>query len=259
MRFLSTNAIVLHSFNQGEADRIVILYTEAKGKLTAVARGARKPKNSLAPLTQLFALSNLLLVKGRNLYIITQGKLKHSFPTFVQDMERFAFASSLLELLDRMTEEEDADKYIFDTLLSHLYVMERAKAPELIAHSWELKLLSHLGYKPELENCLICGAKPKEIKLAFSISGGGIVCPKCFLLAENSLPVSHEAVEFMKKLLSTPAHKLVNEPLPNAQREEIRSILSIYIDTRAGKTGKTSSFLQEIENRSSPLSNGSDI
>lgn len=246
MRFLSTNAIVLRSFNQGEADRIVILYTEAKGKLSAIAKGARKPKNSLAPLTQLFAFSNLLLVRGKNLFYITQGKLKHGFPSFSQDVERLAFASSIVELLDRMTEEEEADKYLFDTLLSHLYVMERAKDPELIARSWELKLLSHLGYKPNLSNCLICGGEIEESELFFSPSGGGIICPKCLPFAEQPLPISKETSEFMRKLLSAPPHKLAEESLPQKIREELRSILPIYIDIRAGRAGKTLDFIQKI-------------
>lgn len=248
MRFLSTNAIVLHNFNHGEADRIVVLYTEAKGKLTAIAKGACKPKNSLAPLTQLCAFSNLLLVRGKNTYIITQGKLKHNFPAIAQNIERFAYTSSMLELLDRMTEEEGADKYIFDTLLSHLYVMEKAEDPELIARSWELKLLTRLGYKPELENCLVCGVQPEESTLFFSISGGGIVCRKCSAFAEHSLPVSKEVVELIKKLLHTLVPNLVSEKLPDVIRKEIRSIISPYIDIRAGKTSKTSFFLRGIEN-----------
>ncbi len=248
MRFLSTNAIVLRNFNQGEADRIVVLYTQAKGKLSAIAKGARKPKNSLAPLTQLFAYSRLLLVKGKNLHIITQGKLKHSFPAFVQNMERFAYASSLVEFLDRITEEEDADEYIFDTLLAHLYVMEKAKDPELVARSWELKLLSHLGYKPHLENCLICAGETGKSPLLFSISGGGIICQKCLSFAEHSLPISQETVELLKKLISAPVHQLVEEILPQRSRDELRSILPLYIDIRTEKRGKTSSFLQGIDN-----------
>lgn len=244
MRFLSTNAIVLRNFNQGEADRIVILYTEAQGKLSAMAKGARKPKNSLAPLTQLFAHSHLLLVKGRNFHIITQGKLKYNFPALVQDMKKFAFASSVLESLDRMTEEGEADKYIFDALLAHLYVMERAKDPELIAHSWELKLLSHLGYKPHLENCLSCG---EEGELYFSPSGGGVVCRKCLWIYEDALPISQESLKSMGELLTIPVHRLAEETLLPKPREELRSILSLYIDARAGKESKTSAFLRETE------------
>jgi len=244
MRFTSTNAIVLHSFNQGEADRIVTLYTEVRGKLSAIAKGARKPKNSLAPLTQLFAYSQLLLAKGKNLQIITQGKLRYSFPSFVQDMERFARASSIVELLDRMTEEEEGDKYIFDTLLAHLYVMERAKDPEIIAHSWELKLLSHLGYKPRLESCLICG---REGGLFFSPSGGGVVCRSCLPLSEDALPLSQESLSWIEELLATPVHRLAEETLSSQVKEELRSLLSLYIDIRAGKRGKTSTFLKEIE------------
>ena len=245
MRFLSTNAIVLRSLNQGEADRLVILYTEARGKLSALAKGARKPKNSLAPLTQLFAYSHLLLVKGKTFHIITQGRLKHSFLSLIEDMERFAFASSIVELLDRMTEEEEADKDIFDNLLAHLYVMEKAKDPELIARSWELKLLSHLGYKPELENCLICGRKV-EGNIFFSPSNGGVICPKCAISAPDCLFIRQASLEYLKNLLKTPVHLLREEELFNSIRDDLRSILPSYIDIRAGKKGKTDSFLREI-------------
>ncbi|MBC7329466.1 DNA repair protein RecO [bacterium] len=245
MRFLSTNAIVLRSLNQGEADRLVIIYTEARGKLSALAKGARKPKNSLAPLTQLFAYSHFLLVKGKTFYIITQGRLKHSFLSIIEDMERFAFASSIVELIDRMTEEGEADKDVFDNLLAHLYVMERAKDPELIARSWELKLLSHLGYKPELENCIICGRKV-EGNIFFSPSNGGVICSKCTISAPDCLFIRQKPLEYLKNLLKTPVHLLKGEELPSDIKEELRSIILPYIDLRAGKKGKTESFLREI-------------
>ena len=248
MRFLSTNAIVLRSLNKGEADRLVILYTERRGKLSALAKGARKPQNSLAPLTQLFAYSHLLLVKGKTFFIITQGRLKHSFLSLIEDMERFAFASSIVELLDRMTEEEEADKDVFDNLLAHLYVMEKAKDPELIARSWELKLLSHLGYKPELENCLICGRKV-EGDVFFSPSNGGVICQKCAISAPDCLFIREESLEFIKKLLKTPVHLLREEKILNSIRDELRSIIPSYIDIRAGKKGKTDSFLREISEK----------
>ncbi|MGB9877785.1 MAG: DNA repair protein RecO [bacterium] len=248
MRFLSTNAVVLRNFNQGEADRLVILYTEAKGKLSAIAKGARKPKNSLAPLTQLFAYSHLLLVKGKTFHIITQGRLKHGFLSLIEDMEKFAFASSIVELLDRMTEEEEADKDVFDSLLAHLYVIEKAKDPELIARSWELKLLSHLGFKPELDNCLFCRRK-MEGRIFFSPASGGLICGECISHSTDAVQIERETRDYMKKLMKTPPHLLREEEMPQRIREDLRSILPPFIDLRAEKSGKTDVFLRELGER----------
>ncbi|MBC7327586.1 DNA repair protein RecO [bacterium] len=247
MRFLSTNAVVLRTINQGEADRIVTLFTEAQGKLSAIAKGARKPQNSLAPLTQVFAYSRVLLVKGKNLYILTQGKLKYNFPAFIQDIERFASASALVEIVDRMTEEGAPDKFIFDYLLAHLYVMEKAREPELILRSWELKLLSHLGYKPHLENCIICGKELGNEMFTFSPSGGGIICRTCAALSEDSLPITEQCIRTMQRLLATPVHRLAGDSLAPQVREELRSIVPLYVDMRAGKRGKTSEFIKGME------------
>lgn len=241
-RLYSTDAIVLKNYEWGEADRIVILYTLAQGKVKAIAKGARKPTNSLAPLTQIFAYSLLLLARGKEMDIITQGKLKKDFLSLSQDLNKFAYASYMVELLDRMTEEGEADNYLFETLLAHLYTMEKARDPELIARSWELKLLSHLGYKPFLEGCTICGRKASYF---FSPSSGGVVCEICGKRIADALAISPTTSREMERIGRTPPHLLKEEVLQEGVREELRRLLPPYIEGRVGKAGKVKAFLEE--------------
>ena len=116
----NANAIVLHRLSFGETDRIATLYTRERGKLAAIAKGARKPVSRLAGATEVLTYGKFHLATGKNLDIIAQVEVKESFPRIHQDLSRIAYATYMAEVVDRMVEEHEANPDIFDLLLSAL-------------------------------------------------------------------------------------------------------------------------------------------
>lgn len=168
--------VVLRTIKLGEADRIVTLVTEGRGKVRAVAKGVRKTKSRfgarLEPLTHV----TLQLYEGRSLDTITQAETIEPFRAVREDLDRLARASSLLEVVDAVVQEGEADRRLYLMLLGALRTLEAGPTP-LVVPAFFWKVLAHTGFRPLLEECASCGAA--ESLVAFDLAVGGVLCRSC--------------------------------------------------------------------------------
>jgi DNA repair protein RecO len=171
MPLYTANAIVLRRLNFGETDRIVTLYTRERGKLSGIAKGARKAISRLSGSTETFVYGRFQLASGKNLEVITQVEVKASFPRIRADLHRSANASYIMEMVEKMVEEHDTNPEMFDLMLSTLYLMERPNHPEKITHMFELQFMKMLGYQPILDGCVRCRRVKRIRDSGFGIQG----------------------------------------------------------------------------------------
>lgn len=246
-RTYRSTAIVLRRINIGETDRVVTLYTREKGKLSAVAKGARRPSSKLAGATELFSYGRYFLAVGRELDIITQAETLHSFPAIRRDLKRIAHATYLVELINAMVEEREANYSLFDTLLSSLYLIDGEVDPEIVARHFDLQVMSILGYRPELDNCLRCDAQPESTDgMMFSPSLGGRVCDECGPLPDDVIYLSGESADAMRKLLTAQPRMLRGLEFPHSVKDEIFQAIRWYVRYRVDRDIKSTEFIQAL-------------
>jgi DNA repair protein RecO (recombination protein O) len=172
------NALVLRRIPLGETDKIVTLFTREYGKLSAVAKGARKTTSRLAGAAEPLMLLRALLAEGMNLDILTQCEIKESFPLLRGDFGLILRATYACELLDKLTVERDAAPEAFDLLLLDPVRPPARHRPRRRAPSpSSLQLLAIVGYEPRLDACARCGQELDEpgAASAFSPARGGPV------------------------------------------------------------------------------------
>jgi DNA repair protein RecO (recombination protein O) len=175
----------------GEADRLLTLYTPDLGKLRAIAKGARKPSSRKSGHVELFTHSALLLAKGQHLDIVTQADTLDAFLPLRENLERLGYAYYLAELVDRFSEEGIENRALFDLLLHALHWLgDDANDPVLLARFFELHLLQHVGYRPQLFHCVSCGAAIEPIENLFSVEAGGVLDPNCMQTQREKLALS---------------------------------------------------------------------
>ncbi|MDE2749670.1 MAG: DNA repair protein RecO [Chloroflexota bacterium] len=175
-RQFRTQAIVLNRRDFGEADRLLTLFTPAHGKIRAIAKGARKPSAKVSGHVELFARSDCLIHKGRNLDILTQAELIEPYLGLREDLRRGAYANYVAELLDRFTaDEEEAGGDLFTLLHQTLARIAETDDPRLAARFFELQLLDMAGFRPELNECVISREALKPEPQWFSHEEGGVV------------------------------------------------------------------------------------
>ena len=247
MPLYTVNAIVLRRMNFSETDRIVTLYTREHGKISAIAKGSRKPISRLSGATETLTYGKVALATGKNLEVITQFEVKESFPRIREDLKRLAYAGYCAELTDVLTEDRQPSGDLFDLLLSTLYLMERPNDPEKIAHMFELKLMKLLGYEPALDECLRC-RKPLPVSdLFFSPSLGGMVCRECGPLPDDAIQIPQAAIEAMRGLLEADAPEVERMEIPDTAMDFIARVMRWYIRYRAEREIKSLDFLQALK------------
>ncbi len=179
----SVKAINVGSFNLGESDKIITLFSAERGLIRAVAKGARKPGSKIAGRAEVLVVNNLLLANGRSLDIITQAEGIETFKTIRSDLIRLSYALYYAELTVHMGQglNQESEAY-FEMLVNALRQLANLKEePTSLCLNFQLSLLQLLGLSPELGCCVVCRKRLVEYDLSiFHHDLGGAICTSCF-------------------------------------------------------------------------------
>lgn len=200
-RSYKSDALVLYSRNLGEADRLITLLTWERGKLTAVARGARKIKSKLAAGVDLFTHGHYQFHRGRSLDLITGQQVWEHFTAFRDDAGLYPYALFLSEITGRLISGEEPSPPSCDLLLEGWRLLSDKSLPDpaLLCRAFELKMMDLAGFCPYLQGCLQCGA-PEA--LSFSARRGGLFCERC--VESDAFRLSAGTVALARRLLEAP-------------------------------------------------------
>ncbi|MCL5104280.1 MAG: DNA repair protein RecO [Armatimonadetes bacterium] len=246
MRTYTANSIVLRRIDLGEKDRILTVFTRELGKLSAVAKGARRPGSKLGGASEPFTYSRMFLAMGKELDVLTQAEIRESFPNTKQDIKSVAYGVYMLELVHAFMDERQPNSDLFDTLLSCMYVLEGGTDPEITARYFELQILSILGYEPRFDACLRCGRPDGREKIGFSPSVGGIVCNDCGVSPTDSIWVPVAIVSYVDALRRTEPHKLKDLKFPRGARRDLAQLLKWHIRYRLEHDLRSVDFIDTI-------------
>ena len=142
--------MVLSQMPIGEADRRVVLITRELGRLSAFARGARRPKSMLGPATRAFAFGRFTLRAGKDAYVLVQAEITDYFEEIVTDVSASCYACYFAELVSYFTREGQPEEQTLLTLYYALKALEAKKMKkDLIRRAFELKMLALNGLLPE--------------------------------------------------------------------------------------------------------------
>lgn len=204
---LKSEAIVLKEVRYKDNSKILTIYTKEYGKIAVMASGAYRAKSQLIATTQVFSYSEYHLNKGRGILYLNQADLINSFYSIRERMERVTYGYYMLELVEKSLPEEQGNEKIFLLLEKGLRVLSKLNKNFLqFIIAYELKFISFLGYKPNIERCVSCNSiKSRNIK--FSISQGGIICSNCYNTDPFAIYLNDEIYETMNKLLYIPLER----------------------------------------------------
>ena len=188
------DAIVLRTYKLGESDRIVVLLTEAHGKVRAVAKGVRKTRSRLGSRLEPLSQVGVQLYKGRELDIVSQVETKSSAAGLRADLDKMTQGMAMLEAVDQMTVDREPVPHIHAMLTGALASLDRDSSPLIVA-AFFLKLLASEGLAPHLDDCVSCG-RSEEI-VAFDPIVGGVQCRSC----RTGVSLSPSALDLMRRVL----------------------------------------------------------
>jgi DNA repair protein RecO (recombination protein O) len=201
MALVKDYAIILSTRPFGESDKIVRFFTLSAGKLTGIAKGAKKSQkrfmNTLEPFNQVqieyFEKATSTMVRVEN------ADLEESNGGLEVNLKRICVASFFTEFVDKLTKEKQKNEHLFDTLKMILKSLKTIEFTVTDILYYELQMLEHLGYMPNLASCVHCGKDLADVeKLYFSRERGGTLCPGC----SGSVPHRQYPQGFIPRMLT---------------------------------------------------------
>jgi DNA repair protein RecO (recombination protein O) len=214
---VKTQAVVLRSIRYGEADRIVHLYTPHRGRVGAIAKGARRSRSRFGGRLEPFFRLDLVLHEGRSeLLTVTSAQTVAGYGRLRSDGPALDAAARACDALARLFDTGEAHPEVFNLLCNELALLDAEPARATLANqlAFRLKLLVAAGFGPQLSACASCGER--EHLVGFSGAAGGVVCGAC---EASSFELDQAAHGFMVEALGRPLAET-----PHAQLRELRQV-----------------------------------
>ena len=246
-RTLRTEAVVLRHNDWGEADRLLWIFTRASGKVRAVAKGVRKLRSRKAGHLEPFTRVNLLLARGREMWIITQAEAVDAYLALRADLLRVGYAAYAVELLDRFTYEEGENIPLYNLLINTLGRIDQEENPALAVRYYEVRLLDHLGYRPQLMTCANCGNAIQPEDQYFSPAQGGVLCPSCGAGVQGALPVSVTALKYLRHFQRSGWEEASRARLSPGVAREIENLMQAYLTYLLERGLNTPAFIRRVK------------
>ena len=242
-------AVVLRHADWGEADRVITLFTRQRGKVKALAKGARRIRSRKAGHLEPFTRVKLQLARSRGMPIVTQAETLDAHLPLHDNLVKTATASTVVELLDRFTyEDETENPAIFSLLVETLKRINVQEDPWIAVRYYEIHLLDGLGYRPQLTLCAGCGETILPENQYFSLLHGGVLCPRCGGGLAGARPISMEALKILRHLQRSEFAAAQKAKAAASVRAEVETVLQTYITYLLERELNSPGFLKQVKN-----------
>jgi len=236
-RTYRTEAVVLRSLRLGEADRVLHLYTLARGRVGAVAKGIRKTKSRFGARLEPLSHVTLQLHQGSGeLQTVTGVDLVRPHATVREHPYRLSVGLIGAEAMLRLFTNEEGNERAFAALTRFLDALDMLDpqparaALEPLALAFQLKLLWLSGYLPHLTSCVECGSEDVPL-VGFSAQAGGAVCGSC---ANGALPLSRAGIIGIDGLLRRPLAQAHDATVPERAAHEALAVITASYEHHGG-------------------------
>lgn len=228
--------IVIRARAFGESNQVVQVYSEQLGKISFVARGAKKTRSRFSAITQPFTIAQFVCFSsGNGLPTLNQADLIHSHHTIRQDLLLTSYGAYWLDLVDHLFEEREPNPGLYRFFKTSLEWLEQGKDPEVLTRIVELRMMAAGGYRPILHACVHCGSEERR-PVTFSIRQGGFLCSSCTNIDSYAIPLQDSTVRILPILANVPIERLgditIREDTKQQLEKVVRSFLVEHIDLR---------------------------
>ena len=232
----SSEALLLRKKPYGEADYIIQLFTKDFGKISGIAKHAKKSRKRFGGRLEPFIhIRARFKDKSGGLRFIEDVETIRPYHQFIEDLELFLWGSYILEITDALVPEESPNEELFNFLVGTLSELNENKAKMPLVLNYQFKALSLSGYQPNLETCARCGNKTSG-EPGFSIKEGGVICTGCLGSKKSA---HHVSLELLNDINLMEIHLL-------KVLEHIK-LFTKFIEHHTEKDLNSSKFIEELQ------------
>ena len=256
-----TDAIVIRVFTWSETSCIATMLTRDFGRISAVAKGARRLKSPFEAALDLLAVCRIVFIPKSHdaLDILTEAKLTRRFRSGSIDLLRLYCGYYVAELLLTMTEPGQTLKELYDLTDATLRGLDEGQPTGDVVLRFELQALRILGLQPSFQDCAACGSSPCRSSIdpgssqsphpeliAFSVAAGGVLCSNC-LPGQRQIMRLHRETMVAMDLFSQPSWQERSlDHVPDSVRGEVRGCITRYLTTVLDKRLQMHSLIEDL-------------
>ena len=246
MERYNTPALVARTVNYGEADRICALLTRDRGKISVLARAARRSRKRFGGALSLFVIGDAAVktrARGDLSLLERFDSLEDLAPGISGDVIKVAHGSYLLELARELWPEGQPEPAAFELVCEALRALTRCPPSPPLLRAFELQYLEIMGLSPCLDRCVACGRDPGEEQTLFNLHRGGILCRRC---DPHGWPLPHPARRYLVEMGRLPlADAAAAAPEPRTA-QPARDLMLDVVRHQLGKDLKSLEFITQL-------------
>jgi DNA repair protein RecO (recombination protein O) len=253
-----TAAVVLRVVDFSETSCVVTLYTEDWGKVSALAKGARRLRSPFEGALDVLSICRIVFLRKSvdTLDLLTEAKLERRFRSASTHLSRLYAAMYTIELTGALTDHADPQPAVYHNLAGTIQEIDEGGPTAIQVLRFELDLLRQLGHMPSLVECVECGRPVDEAAptIAFGLLAGGVYCERCRLGKQSVVRLHRESLQWMRDTGGQqPGSQVARErtgewppPLSPASRGELRGMLDKYLSHLLGYRLRTTPWLRQV-------------
>ena len=246
---ITTKALVLRGVDYKESDKVLTLFTQEMGKITASARGCRKKGSPIAAGCQLLCWSEMVLYEYQGRWAVKEANTEREFRGVREDFEELALACYLAEVTEVLALEELPNPELLSLILNSLHALETMNKPQsLIKAAFELKAMCLAGDEPLLDGCAVCGNDIAEDP-RFPLREGVLHCARCRgEVGEGiSMPLDEAALQAMRHVVWGDPKRLFSVSLSEESLKRFGDLSEAYLHTQLERGFHTLDFYKSVK------------
>lgn len=241
-------AIVLRVIEFSETSCVVTLMTREFGKITGLAKGARRKKSPFEAALDVLSIVRIVFLRKTPpaMDLLTESKLERRFRAASSDLERLYAAYYVAELLTVMTEFADPQPSLFDVAETTIMGLDEGLvSPFWLLSRFELQMLEFLGHLPVLNACVNCEriVPPNATKVNFGFLDGGVLCTNCRIGKTSVMSMKRESLDVLQSLSTIGFESPVAMP-SDAVQAEVRQLLNQNINHLLGFRPRVQAYIK---------------
>ncbi|MCI5856357.1 MAG: DNA repair protein RecO [Agathobacter sp.] len=230
--------MVLTAMPISDYDKRITILTKERGKITAFARGARRPQSQLLAATNPFCFGEFELYEGKSAYNLIKASIHNYFRELTLDVEGVYTGFYFLEFAEYFCQENNDEKEMLKLLYQSLRAVESpAYDNRLVRAVFELKAMTINGEGPQVFSCMNCHKKDVAL-VSFSVPRGGMLCESCAHV-QKGISVCNSTRYALQYVVSSSVEKLFSFKVSNEVAKELCEIATAYISHYVRHTFKS--------------------
>ena len=228
-----TEAFLIKKKDWLENDQFLTFYTKDFGKVEVLGKAIRKINSKLRGGIEIFSLSNIEFIQGKNYKTLTDTNIIEKFPNLKKDLKKREVADKISQVLNDLLKEEEKDIEVWEVLYEVFKNLNDQNNKilnyYLLFYYFFWNIISVLGYQIDFYHCALCHRKIPNANNFFNLEAGGIICNNCFKNKKNIKEIPNDIIKILRIILKKDIDFLMKLKIEKKHLEGLYLISQEYL------------------------------